>query len=422
MIGAAATIGVLCLLLMLVSYCDRVYTEMGKFLAREFQDNIDNFEKLVEPRLGVSHERAVLSMALLSQLTLAAIALLLGYHVFIDGHWDAAEIAEAAVEIVLIAVVFNRLLPYVLFSRTQGRWPAKLVLFLRLLMYLALPVTVVLGFAQSVASLAQPHAPEEPETPAEAVDALIEAGEEEGILQASDRELIQSVVEFGEKTVREVMTPRPEVVAVPTTATVEQFIELQRTKPYSRVPVYEGSIDNIKGVVFAHDVLQMPDSEAKTRTVETLIKPVLFVPESKRVSKLLRELQRQHEHMAIVSDEYGTVAGVVTIEDLVEEIVGEIRDEHEAKADVVRESDRSYVVPGNMDVGRLEDLFGIRPEGHEATTVAGLVSEILGHIPGIGETFEAEGLKYEVLASTDRRVERLRISVRQRRKPETVRA
>ena len=422
MIGADIAIGVLCLLLLLVSYCDRVYTEMGKFLAREFQENIDNFEKLIEPRLGVSHDRAVLSMALLSQLTLAAISLLIGYRVFIDGHWDMAEIVEAVIEIILIAVVLNRFLPYVLFSRTQGRWPLKLVWFLRLLMYLALPVTVVLGFAQSVASLAEPHAPEKPEDPTQAVDALIEAGEEEGILQQGDRELIQSVVEFGEKTVREVMTPRPEIVAVPVTATVEQFIELQRTKPYSRVPAYDKSIDNIKGLVFAHDVLQVPDTEAKTRTVQTMLRPVQFVPETKRVSVLLRELQRQHEHMAIVSDEYGTVAGVVTIEDLVEEIVGEIRDEHEAKADVIRESERSYIVPGNMDVDRLDDLFGIRPEGHDATTVAGLVSEMLGHIPGPGETVEESGLRYEVLESTDRRVERLRISLRQKRHPEPLRA
>ncbi len=422
MMGVTIATCALCLLLLLVSYCDRVYTEMGKFLAREFQDNIDNFEKLIEPRLGVSRERAILSMALLAQLTLAAIALLIGYSVFFDGKWNAAEITEAAIEIIFIAVIFNRFLPYVLFSRTQGKWPVKLIFLLRILMYIALPITVVLGFAQSVASLAEPHAPEEPDNPTEAVDALIEAGQEEGILEESDRALIQSVVEFGDKTVREVMTPRPEIVAVPLAASVEQFIELQRTKPYSRVPVYDGSIDNIKGIVFAHDVLQVPDTEAKTRTVQTLMKPVQFVPESKRVQILLRELQRRHEHMAIVIDEYGSVAGVVTIEDLVEEIVGEIRDEHEAKSDVIRESEKSYVVPGNMDVDRVGELLGIRPEGHDATTVAGLVSEMLGHIPGPGETVEEDGLKYEVLESTDRRVERLRISVKQKRQTQPVRA
>jgi CBS domain containing-hemolysin-like protein len=261
-----------------------------------------------------------------------------------------------------------------------------------------------------VAALTEERPPEQPEHPSEAVDALIEAGQEEGILEESDRELIQSVVEFGDKTVREVMTPRPEIVAVPIDASVEQFTELLRTKPYSRVPVYEGSIDHVKGIVFAHDVLQVPDAEARNHTVGELMKPVVFVPESKRVSALMREMQKENQHMAIVIDEYGGTAGVVTIEDLVEEIVGEIRDEHEAKADIVRENENSYVVPGNMDVDRLDELFHIRPNGHEAATVAGLVSEILGRIPEQGEVVEESGLRFEVLESTDRRVERLRIS------------
>ncbi len=140
------------------------------------------------------------------------------------------------------------------------------------------------------------------------------------------------------------------------------------------------------------------------------------------MSVLLRELQQEHMHMAIVIDEYGGVAGVVTIEDLVEEIVGEIRDEHEAKADIVRENENSYIVPGNMDVDRLTELFGVRPEAHEATTVAGLVSEMLGRIPERGEVVEDENLRFEVLESTDRRVVRLRISHRQPTQPSSARA
>jgi CBS domain containing-hemolysin-like protein len=136
---------------------------------------------------------------------------------------------------------------------------------------------------------------------------------------------------------------------------------------------------------------------------------VYFVPESKLVSDLLREMQRSNIRMAIVVDEYGGVAGLVTIEDLVEEIVGEIGDEHE-KAQVVQENDHSYIVPGNMDVDRLDELFGMRPEGHESSTIAGLVSELAGRIPKKGEVIEDEGLRFEVLDSTDRRVERVRIT------------
>ncbi len=403
---------VLLALLTLVSYVERVYTEMGKFLSREFQDNIEAFEQRIEPRLGVSRARAQLSMAVLTQLTTAAIALMVGYSVFEDGRWDLAEILEGALCLVIIIVLFNRLLPFVFFTRTQGKWLTYFTIPLRGLIYLVFPVTLILGFALSVAALAEPQEPEQPEHPSEAVDALIEAGQEEGILEESDRRLIQSVVEFGDKTVREVMTPRPDIAAVPLTMTVEKFIESQRTRPFSRMPIYVGTIDNIKGIVLAHDALQVSDSEAGVQTVEKLMRPVLFVPETMHVSALLRELQSQNMHMAIVVDEYGGVAGVVTMEDLVEEIVGEIRDEHEAKSDIVRESDTSYIVPGTMDVDRLDELFHVRPDGREATTVAGLVSEIVGHIPQKGEVVEEGGLRYEVLDSSQRRVKRLRISSR----------
>ena len=410
MIGAGLALVLLIALLTLVSYVDRVYQEIGKFLSRDFQDNIDSFEKLVEPRLGVSRERAALSMAILTQLIMASIAMIVGFTVFRDRAWDIYAVLEAGLTLILIIIIFNRLLPFVFFSRTSGRWLVHFALPLRLLIYLILPITLVLGFCQSVAALTREHGDQAPETPAEAVDALIEAGQEEGILQEGDRDLIQSVVEFSGKTVRDAMKPRPEMVAVPVNATVEQVIELLKTKPFSRIPVYEGSIHNIKGILYTQDLLQVRDSEAHTRTVDTLMRrDVHFVPESKLVSDLLREMQRSNVRMAIVVDEYGGVAGLVTIEDLVEEIVGEIGDEHE-KAQVVRENEHSYVVPGNMDVDRLDELFDIRPEGRESSTIAGLVSELAGRIPKRGEVIEDDGLKFEVLDSTDRKVERVRIT------------
>ena len=407
-------IGVIIALLLgqltLVSYVDRLYSEIGKFLSRELQDNIDIFERTIEPRLGVSRARAALSMAILTQLTMAAIAMLVGFTVFRDRAWTIYEILQATASLILVVIIFNRLLPFVFFSRTRGTWLTRWTLLLRLLIYLVLPITLALGFCQSVAALTKEHADEQPESAAEAVDALIEAGQEEGILDEGDRHLIQSVVEFGGKTVREAMKPRPDMVAVPSNTTVEQFVELLRSKPFSRVPVYEGTIHNIKGIVSAQDVLQVPDTEARSRTVATLMRTdVYFVPESKLGSDLLREMQKHNIKMAIVVDEYGGTAGLVTLEDLVEEIVGEIQDEHE-KVDVVRENEHSYIVPGSMDVDRLDELFGIRPEGKEAATVAGLVSELAGRIPQRGEIVEEDGLRFEVLDSTERRVERVRIT------------
>jgi putative hemolysin len=408
--AVALTLILLIGLLTLVSYVDRLYAEIGKFLSREFQDNIDSFEKLVEPRLKASRPRASLAMAILVQVFMAAIAMSIGFTVFSDQAWSIQEILQATLSLVLIIVVFNRFLPFVFFSRTKGDWLVRWVWPLRIMIYIVLPITLILGFLQSVTSLTKRAVEEKAESPTEAVDALIEAGQEEGIIQASDRDLIQSVVEFSGKTVREAMKPRPEMVAVAVDMTVERFIELLRTKPYSRVPVYRDSIHNIVGIVYAQDVLQVPDTEARARTVESLMrKDVYFVPESKLGSDLLREMRKNNIRMAIVVDEYGGVAGLLTIEDLVEEIVGEIRDEHE-KSSVVKENDHSYIVPGNMDVDHLDELFGIRLEGKEATTVAGLVTELAGRIPQRGEVIEEDGLRFEVLDSTDRRVERVRIN------------
>jgi len=402
-------------LLALASYVDRIYQEIGKFLSRDFQDNIDVFEQDVEPILTVSRGRAALSMSVLKQLTTATIALTVGYLVFGDQRWSIYEILQAVISLILIIIVFNQFLPFVFFSRTKGTWLIRWTWLLRLLIYLVLPVTIMLGFLQSVASLTRQNTHEQPESVSEAVDALIEAGQEEGIIHEGDRDLIQSAVEFSGKTVREAMKPRPEIFAVPVETTVERFIEMLRSKHYSRVPVYSKTIHNIKGIVYAQDVLQVSDSEAGKRSLETLMRrDVYFVPESKLGSDLLREMQKNNIRMAIVVDEYGGVAGLVTIEDLVEEIVGEIRDEHE-KPEIVRENEHSYIVSGGTDVDRLAELFGTRPEGRESATVAGLVSELAGHIPRRGETVDDDGLRFEVLESTDRKVDRVRISALQQR-------
>jgi putative hemolysin len=410
-LAIAITLPVLFGLLTLASYVDRLYAEIGKFLSREFQANIDAFEQVVEPKLKVSRSRAALSMSVLTSLLMAAVAMLMGLAVFGEGTWGLDDVLEAALGLILVVIVFSRFLPFVFFSRTKGEWLARWVPLLRVLIYLVLPITLILGFLQSVASLTREHAEAQPETQAEAVDALIEAGQEEGILDESNRDLIQSVVQFSEKTVRDAMKPRPEMVAVSADTTVEKFIELLQARPFSRVPVFEDALDNIIGIVHAQDVLQVPDAEAHTRTVRSLMrKDLLFVPETKLGSDLLRDMQRHKVRMAIVIDEYGGVAGLVTIEDLVEEIVGEISDEHET-AQVVRESETSYLVPGNMDVDRLEELLGVRPDRRGATTVAGLVSELAGRIPKTGEVVEQDGLRLEVLQATDRKVERVRVSL-----------
>ncbi len=423
--------------LALAAYIDRIYSEMGKFLAREYQDNIDAWAEVVEPRLGLSRDSIALSASVLRQLSLSGVALLLGMRLVAGPVWR--EVVLTGFEIVMLILVFDRLIPQLLFTRTRGLWIARVHVGVRGLLYVILPVTLVCSLLLSIVALADPEASEEQEHPSEAMDALLEAGEEEGILEESDRELVRSVVEFGDKVVREVMTPRPEMFAVPGSLSLEEFTMQIDEHKFSRVPVFSGSLDRITGVVFAHDLLQVRDTDAGQRTVAQLQRPAAFVPETKKVAELLREMQREKQHMRVVIDEYGGVAGLVTIEDLLEAIVGSISDEHDEGGtddEPLREEDGTYVVSGGFEVSRLRELFeepgeaalsdeasgvgegeeaGTRvvrlSQGYESTTLGGLVSEIAGHIPLPGEVVEEDGLRMEVLASTNRRIDRIRVSL-----------
>jgi CBS domain containing-hemolysin-like protein len=404
----------------LASYISRVYSEFGKILTREVQENLDAWEEKVEPQLGLTREHAAICAAILQQLALSIIALEFGAILFDRaphlGPPTYAEIAQAVLAVVLVVVVCGQLLPAFLFNRTRGLWAARLVWPIRLLLWFVTPISAFVRFFFSVAALAEEPASAEEETAVD-VEALLEAGEEEGILEESDRDLVRSAVEFGDKLVREVMTPRPAVFAVSASRTLEQFLEQLREHNYSRVPVYANSLDNVTGIAFAHDLLQISDEEARTRTVASMQRPAVFVPETKRGYELLREMQREKQHMRIVIDEYGGVAGLVTIEDLLEQIVGNIRDEHEVDTPIEepqREPGGAWLVPGSFPVDQLGDLFG-EPidlgENYEATSLGGLVSEIEGRIPLAGEVVMVEpaGLRVEIVVSTDRRLDRLRV-------------
>src|ERR1700733_167888 len=354
--------------LALSAYVDRIYFEMGKFLSREYQDNIDSWEQVAEPRLRLGRESIALSASVLRQLALATLALLAGLRLYTHSTLipslsrtpTTGEVVRAALELILLILIFDRLIPQLLFSRTRGLWIARILPLLQALFYLILPVTMLLQLLLSIAALAEPEDKTEEDHPSEAMDALLEAGEEEGILEESDRELIRSAVEFGDKVVLEVMTPRPEIFAVPGSLSLRQFTAEINEHAFSRVPVYSSSLDNVTGIAFAHDLLKVLDAEANTRSVAHIQRPAAFVPETKKVAELLREMQREKQHMRIVIDEYGTVAGLVTIEDLLEAFVGNIADEHdEPEADdaPIREPNGAYVVTGSFELSRLRDLF-----------------------------------------------------------------
>jgi putative hemolysin len=254
--------------------------------------------------------------------------------------------------------------------------------------------------------------PEGEEQQGEAAQAYIEAGEQEGLIEGDERRLIQSIVEFGDTLVREVMTPRPDIVAIPAEATLGELRALLREQTYSRIPVFKESLDNVLGIVFVKDLVQLTGAEE--RAIPTLMRPAHFVPETKPVADLLKEFQRQQVQIAIVVDEYGGTAGLVSLEDLLEEIVGEIRDEYDEESEpITDEGGGVFVVSGKVDIDELGDCLGVAIAREGFETVGGYLLARLGRVPAVGEVLDVDDLSIEVLEAERRRVNKVRLRKRE---------
>jgi magnesium and cobalt exporter, CNNM family len=242
------------------------------------------------------------------------------------------------------------------------------------------------------------------------LQALIDVGEAEGILEEEEGELIHSIIEFGDTRVSEVMAPRPDIVAVPVTATVREARDVILESKYSRLPVYRDQIDNVEGLIYVRDLLLSWAEGHEDENIKPLIRSVYFVPETKPVAELLEEMQKAHVQLAMVIDEYGGVCGLVTVEDILEEIVGEIEDEDiagEELEEIVERKDGSYEVMASIEIGKIERLFDMEIEADDFTTIAGLVINESGKVPAVGEVLMIRGLEVEVLEADERRILRL---------------
>lgn len=410
------TLGILGLTagLVVFSYLDRVYREMGRVTTRRIHDHLDVFESDIEPRFHLERHRAAVVFSLVCRLWLVLVAVetARGVLFFVPGSWESALeiIAFLGIEVVL-AMQF---IPYMLLALGSGRWCAPLVPAILVFVWAIWPVYATLELVVSFLNVSDDdgkHGMPQPEQ--EAIEALVEAATEEGILEHDEARMIEQVVEFSDKRVREVMTPRPDVIAISASSTLEQLRNLLVETKFSRIPVYDKNLDDMVGLVFARDILKVPEREAGQRTVRELMRRPMFVPETKLGSELLKEMRRKSEQLAIVIDEYGLVAGIVTVEDLVEEIIGEIEDEDRAPApDVVREPSGSLVLRGSVPVEKLKELFGLELEEAQenagAATLSGLLNSVAGHVPATGERIDYDGLQFEVLEANQRKVLRLR--------------
>lgn len=406
-LGAAAFIAVL---LCIITVVQVLYTESLRLRSRDLPA-LQFFKDTLEDRIGVQDDKGVLAFSIIKHTLLLLLGLCFMAVRFDNTSAPWQSFFEAALFAWLTMLLSTYVVAQMLYRKTSGHWLSPLAPLLRLCALSVRPLTAILGFFQSLVELSEPGTANQEAAAGGQIEALISAGEEEGLIEKDDRRLIESVVAFGDKTVREVMTPRPKIVAIEADRSLEDLRELAIRQQYSRIPVYEQSIDHIIGFAHMRDMFELDEADREGRLVRELVRPIRFVPETKPVDDLLREMQEAGAHMAIVIDEYGNVAGLVTMEDMVEEIVGEIHDEHEPERDVKQESEGRFVVPGSLDLDRLHDLIGFRPaEDTESTTIAGLVTEWLGHVPRVGEAAERDGIRVEVLAADELKVEQVRVS------------
>ncbi|MGH9728323.1 MAG: hemolysin family protein [Candidatus Acidiferrales bacterium] len=415
------TLGILVLAasLTVFAYLDRIYRQLGRVVVGPAHANLDAYVAEIEPRMRIGRIRAAGTFSLLARLWLVVVSVLTARAVILFAGETWQIVAEMIFFLGLEVIVGMQFLPALLLARTKGKWLIPLLPVIRLFAWLVWPIQAILEFAISLLHISDEPDSDAPADDQHAIEAIVDAATEQGILEQDEARLIEQVVEFSDKRVREVMTPRPDVVAIPAGATIEQLRRVLVEAKLSRLPVYENNLDEIIGIVIARDVLQVPESESVQRTVRELVRPALFVPEAKMGSSLLKEMQRKSQQMAIVIDEYGSMAGVVTAEDLVEEIVGEIGEEdRQPVPDVIRESSGSMVLRGSLSVEKLEELFDIHLNDRDvestAATVAGLLNHIAGHVPEAGEKLDYDGLQFEVLEANQRKVLRLRA----RRHPE----
>jgi putative hemolysin len=320
------------------------------------------------------------------------------------------EVAMVLIAVAAFIVIVELLLPLAIVARDPER-------VLEILLPTFNPIARALGpFSRWTAQVMSAKRTSTATTPDEAAEEASEAtkaylntAEQEGLIEGEERRLLQSIVDFGDTLVREVMTPRPDIVAIPETSTLGDLRALFREQEYSRFPVFRESLDNIAGFVFVKDLVAL-NSVDDARPITSQLRPAVIVPESKRVPELLKQFQRQQTQIAIVVDEYGGTAGLVTIEDLLEEIVGEIRDEYDVESEpVIDEGGGRFVFNGKVDIDEMAQRLGVQIEREGFETVGGFLMTHLGRVPAVGERVDIDGLSVEVLEVDRRRVHKVRI-------------
>jgi putative hemolysin len=326
---------------------------------------------------------------------------------------DLGAVVVTVAALSLVAVLFGLFVPRSIGARHARPVLLLMVFPLELITWVTRPLVAVLFFLTRIVIAPFGANPLEGTLISEDdIKALIETGEAQGVLDVEERDMIHSVFALGEKKVHEVMVPRPDILAIDVNTPPPQVLETVVSAGHSRIPVYEGSSDQIIGVLYVKDLFRRLARGEKDLTIRPFLRAAQFVPETKKVDELLREMQKDKVHIAIVVDEYGGTAGLVTIEDLVEEIVGEIRDEYDVERELVLPvSEHEAVMDARVPFSEVQETFGIEPsDGDDAfDTLGGFVTHELGRLPKVGETVQRDGVTFVVESVDGRRVGRVRV-------------
>lgn len=416
-----AAIAVIVLATVLFAVIDHAFSQLSDFGLRRLSSDAEEhsrertsefLKKILENRPGFRFLLSIIIQIFLIVLTVLITVLVSRF---------AASRSELLLWALLFAVVttllFRQIIPRLIVA---GSPESRLLLLLPVirpvfsaLNTVAAPFVNAPNAADARETTTTPDvADERTEDVAEDFHTLMEVGEAEGILEGNERELIESMVEFSETRAAEIMTPRTELCAIPVTATVRKARDLIIEEKYSRLPVYRDNIDNIEGAVYVRDLLSAWAAGDEDAPITSILRNVLFVPETKSASELLKQLQAEHIQLAIVIDEYGGVAGLVTVEDILEEIVGEIEDEDigdEEIVEIIEGDDGYWEMLGSTEIDKIERLFDIEITEQDFTTIAGLVTSEAGYVPKVGERLTVHGLEVEVVAADEKKLTKLRV-------------
>ena len=383
----------------------------------EEADNRSSADLLREMLENRPRFRFALSATIQVLLIIYSVLLTLLLQRFIDSR---TRLMLLALTVGLIStVIFRQILPRLLVSKNADQ---KLLFLLPLIRPLFLVISTIAGpfdarlSARERLKLELTAAPdsyeERSDDAADDFHALMEVGEAEGIIEGKDRELIETLVEFSDTRVGEIMTPRTEICALPVNSSIRIARDLIVEEKYSRLPVYRDTIDNIEGMIYVRDMLQAWAEGKEESPVSEILRDAFFIPETKTASELLKNMQLNHFQVAIVIDEYGGVAGLITVEDILEEIVGEIEDEdteQEEIIEIVEGDDGYWDVIGSTEIDKIERLFNADLEDDDYTTIAGLVTSEAGYVPKVGEKLDLRGLSIEILRADEKKIHLLRL-------------